>query len=108
MIVPTKSDGTPYYTQRVNLDGQDYQFQFQWSTRQSRWYLSLLDANGDLLVGSMKLVVNWPLLRYYHGRAGVPTGELWVVTLGTSDAPPGIDELGEGLRCELSYYPAGS
>ena len=108
MIIPTLADGTAFYTQRTNLDGSDYSLVFQWSTRSQRWYLSLYDADGSLLIGSMKLVINWPLLRYYHGRAGVPAGELWVVSLGSSVEPPGFDELGEGLRCELTYYPAGS
>jgi hypothetical protein len=106
MIIPTNSDGTAFWTQRTNLDGSDYQLEFQWSTRQARWYLNLYDSDGNLLIGSVKLILNWPLFRHYHGRAGVPAGELWVISLGSSVEPPGFDELGAGLRCELTYFPA--
>jgi len=107
VIIPTLSDGTAFYTQRTNLDGVDFQLDFRWSTREGRWYLRLLDTLGNTLVGPMKLVVNWPIMRYFHGRDGVPTGEFWVMTLGASNDPPGLTELGEGLRCQLEYIPAG-
>jgi hypothetical protein len=108
VIIPTLSDGTAFYSQRVNLDGTDFQLDFRWSTREARWYLRLLNTTGDVLVGPMKLVVNWPLLHYYHGREGVPTGEIWCMTVGASTDPPGISELGEGLRCQLEYIPLGA
>jgi hypothetical protein len=108
MIIPTLSDGSALYTQRVNLDGSDYQLGFRWNTRQARWYMSVSDVDGTLLASSLKVVPNWPLLAYYHGRAGMPPGELWCVTLGVSTDPPGLDEMGEGRRCTLLYYPAGS
>ena len=65
MIIPTLSDGTAFYTQRTNLDGTDFQLDFRWATREARWYVRLLDTLGNVLVGPMKLVVNWPLMRYY-------------------------------------------
>ena len=108
MIIPTLSDGTAFYTQRTNLDGTDFQLDFRWATREARWYVRLLDTLGNVLVGPMKLVVNWPLMHYAHGRPGVPAGELWCMTLGASNDPPGISELGEGLRCTLEYVPFGT
>ena len=103
MIIPTLFDGTPYYSQRTTLEGVDYQFEFRWSVRESRWFLNLYDALGAPLILGMKLQTNWSLLRYYHGRPGVPAGELMAVTLGTSDDPPGLTELGIDQRCTLQY-----
>jgi hypothetical protein len=108
MIIPTLSDGSALYTQRVNLDGQDYQLDFRWNTRLARWYLNLRDSDGALLAASLKVLTNWPLLAYYHGREGMPPGELWCVSLGVSSDPPGLDEMGEGRRCTMVYYPAGT
>jgi hypothetical protein len=105
MIIPTLSDGTAFYTQRVNLDGSDYTFDFRWNTRLQRWYLNLYDSAGTLLAASLKIVLNWPLLHYLHARDGMPAGELWCISLGSSVEPPGLDDMGEGLRCELTYFP---
>jgi len=108
MIIPTISDGTPYYTQRTNLDGVDYQLDFQWSTREERWYLSIRDTLGSLLAGPSKLVVNWPVFHRRTQREGMPAGEIWCMTLGSDLTPPGLTDLGAGLRCELTYFPAGT
>ena len=107
MIIPTLSNGSAFYTLRVNFGGTDFQLDFKWSTREARWYVRLLDTTGSALIGPMKLVVNWPLMHYYHGRAGVPTGEIWCMTSGAANDPPGFLELGEGLRCQLEYIPEG-
>ena len=105
-LIPTLSDGSTYYTTRVNLDGTDYDFGFSWSTREARWYLDLTDAaTGVMLVAHMKLVCAWPIWRYYHFIPDMPTGELFVLTRTSDDTAPGLTDLGEGLRCELIYYP---
>lgn len=99
----TKTDGTAHYTFRTTLDGSDYLFELDWSTREERWYLSLYDVTGALLCGRVKLVPNWPLLRYVHHRSGMPSGELAVVTSSERKQPPGLYELGPDARCELVY-----
>ena len=108
MIIPTLSDGTAFYSQRTTLDGVDYQLEFRWSVRESRWYLNLYDALETPLILGMKLQTNWPLTKYYKGRVGVPQGDLMVISLGVADDPPGLQDLGAGLRCELHYFPPGS
>ncbi len=100
--IPTLPD--PYYTTRARLDDRDYTFEFWYSTRSGRYYLNLLDAEETPLVCGLKLVCNVPLLRFHHHKDGVPAGEL-IVTCATLDVtPPSLGELGEGLRCELSYF----
>ncbi len=107
IYIPTKFDGeTPYYTQRVTLDGIDYQFRFDWSVRESRWYLALLDTDGSLICGPLKILTNWPMLHFYKTRTNCPQGELIAVTLSADDSPPGLTDLGIGRRVELIYVPA--
>lgn len=104
LTIPTQQ-GVPFYTQRTALDGRDYTLRFAWNQRAQRMYLDLLDATkGDapILVG-LKLITNWPLLRAYHARPGVPPGELGVLTKLADTSPPGLNDLGVGLRCELVY-----
>lgn len=108
MLIPTIYDGTPYYNQRTNLDGVDFQLDFQWSVREARWYLSIRDTLGELLAGPSKLFVNWPVFYRRGQRSGMPAGEIWCMSLGPSDDPPGLNELGQGRRCDLNYFSAGT
>jgi hypothetical protein len=104
--IPTLTDGTTYYSLRTTLDGLDYQLDLDWSPREDRWYLTLRDSQGELLMGATKLVQNIPLLRYRRHIAGTPAGELVVSTLGTDDSPPTRLELGPDGRCQLCYFEA--
>ena len=56
----------------------------------------------------LKLVANWPLLRHYHHDPRVPPGEFFVMDLTGDRTPPGLDDLGEGKRCELTYFEVGT
>jgi hypothetical protein len=97
--------GTPRYRERVVLDGREYVLVFRWSQREERFYLDLLDTNDALLVGSIKVVANWPLLRDSRGSGiALPAGEL--VALDTRSAPedPRLDELGGTIQ--LTYVSA--
>jgi hypothetical protein len=106
VYIPTLYDETPYYTQRTTLDGVDYQLQFQWSARESRWYVSLLTTAGALICGPLKVLTNWPLLRWYKQREGCPAGELLAMSLSQDSSPPGLTDFGIGRRCSLVYVPA--
>jgi hypothetical protein len=103
IAIPTVA-GEPYYTQRTRLDGRDYNLHFAWNEREERWRLSIHDDEDVPLVRGLKLVANWPLLRFYRFDPRVPPGELMVVDLTGSNEPPGLDDLGIGRRCELVYY----
>jgi hypothetical protein len=89
---------------RTKLDGRDFNLSFSWNEREERWYLAMADEEENVLVAGIKLVSNWPLLRYYHFDPRVPPGELVVHDLTSSNAPPGFDELGIDRRCQLGYY----
>lgn len=97
-------DGAAYYSQRCRLDGRDYTLRFAWNQREGRWYLTLLDAEDNLLVSGVKIVSNWPLLRYYQYDPDVPPGELMAQDATGDNSPPGFDEMGIGNRVELVYF----
>lgn len=108
LIIPTLTDGTAFYSLRTTLDGLDYQLELDWSSREERWYLSLKDSLGALLMGSTKLVCDIPFLRYRRHVDGTPPGELMVVTESQDNSPPGFFELGDGARCQLVYFEVGT
>jgi hypothetical protein len=105
LTIPT-SKIEAFYSQRTRLDGREYLLRFAWNQREERWHLSIFDEAEQPIVQGLKLVANWPLLRFYRADPRCPPGELWVMDLSGDGSPPGFDELGEGLRCELTYVPA--
>lgn len=107
LIIPTYSNAD-YYS-RTTLDGRDFNLRFQWNQYESRWALSIFDETGDvLLAGGLKLVCNVPLLRAYHYDERLPPGELVVVDQTLDGSPPGLEDLGEGKRCTLTYASPNS
>lgn len=112
----TAFDGTPsvipvipdraYTSQRINLDGRTYTLKLSWNQGQGSWYLSLYDSEETPLAQSVRLVSNWPLLRYYQSDPRVPPGELVAQDLTGDGSAPGFDELGIGKRVELTYFSA--
>ena len=101
LTIPTSSD--PYYVQRTDLEGKEYTLQFDWCTRESVWYLSIFDVEQVPLATGIKLVCNWPLT-YRLADNRLPPGDLLVITKKEADdSPPGLADLAEGGRCELTY-----
>jgi hypothetical protein len=100
-------DGSTYYSQRVRLSGRDYLLTLSYRTRIERWKLDVHTDEGDAVALGVPIDCNWPLLRSYRGRAHCPAGDLIAVTTQTSTLPPGLTELGENKRVELTYYEPG-
>lgn len=101
LVVPTGSD--PFYTQATTLEGATYLLTFAFSQREACWYLSIATEEGDDIYNGMKLVCNWPLTKKCADPRLFP-GELLCLSNSTDLTPPGLTELGPGLRCELTYY----
>lgn len=97
--------GVPRYRVRDVLDGVEYLLVLRWSQRETKWYLDLSNANGDLLVAAIKVVVNWPLLADVRGSGlALPAGELVAMDTRSTPADPGLDELGDSIP--LLYFSA--
>ena len=79
-VIPVTIGDAAHFDERVELDGVTYVLTFHWNARRGLWALDVNvpgadfdDLNG---VAGMTIVANWPLLRRYHYRNGVPPGEL--------------------------------
>lgn len=101
ILIPT--DTEPFYTQRVTIEGSEYLLKFDYSSREDRWYLSVATIDEDFIVRGWKLVTNVMLGPRIADRRIFP-GALVVLTDSLDQSPPGLDELGEGLRCQLYYF----
>lgn len=95
--IPTRSD-LPLFSQITALDGKDYLLTFSLNSRDDRWYLTVSDENGALLADSVKLVVNFPLLRNLQDP-NAPRGVLYLNSEGGAECGP--NDLGS--RCALIY-----
>lgn len=103
IVIPTLSD--PFYSLRITLDGVDYNFDFNYSTREKRWYFDIYDVENNLLLAGTKVVCLYPLNAYQQEYYNLPPGTL-ICASGTDDnSPPTVDELGLNKRCLLIYYP---
>lgn len=102
--IPTSTDPKlGHYDERVRLEGQDYILGFDWNERDASWYLTLSTADGTVLARSIKIVLEYPLLRRLVDKR-VPPGELVAKDLTGRRLKPGLNDFGS--RVVLFYYPA--
>jgi hypothetical protein len=99
-IVPTFVDADDYQF-NVSLENVTYGMQFTWNDRDSRWFMNFLDSSGNILVGSIPLVLSWPLLRQYKYNLSLPPGTLYILDTNDTGQEPGRYDL--GTRCLLVY-----
>lgn len=101
MIVNTFPD--PYYDCQVTLDGRNYIFDFQYSSREERWYFDLSLNDGTPIAKGIKVVCGVDFLAKKRWNPNVPPGLLFARTTSKDASPPTLDELGIGKRVKLTY-----
>lgn len=100
--VPTYTDA--YYTEVVTLEGTDYLLQFDYSPRESCYYMSIATPDGADIVSGIKIVSSWPLI-YKYADPRLPPGELMAVAnTGATDPAPGLGQIGQNLPFTLIYF----
>ena len=102
VLLPVTSD-VPHYAFQVTLDGASYGFELFWNDQAEGWFVSLLDANGDPIVNSVRLTVDVPLFARY-ASASKPQGVLMAQDTTGRHQDPGRNDL--GARCLLLYFSA--
>ena len=73
--IPLSSD--PFYDQRAVLDGREFLLKFQYNERIDRWDLSISSETDIILRSSIRLVLDFPLIRK-RTRDDLPAGQLEV------------------------------
>ena len=66
------------------VDGTPHEFEFNWNTREDRWYLNLYTLDGTLVMAGIKLVSNY-LLTYRYTYDGRPAAEFMVADMTGND-----------------------
>lgn len=93
----------PFYSFTSTLDGIDYAFEFRFNQRENCWYFSIGLSDGTELANGIKVLCNRNLIRKFVDDR-MPPGLLMALS-GTPDTtPPGLNDLGDGLRVTMYYY----
>lgn len=101
--IPTQQNLSSW-SQRTQLDGTDYIIDFNWNGRDAAWYINLSTIEGTLLVGSIKLVSNRPLLKRFKYIDGMPLGEIVAYDGSGTIDQAGYGQLSNGV--DLIYIEA--
>ena len=83
--------GAFYFT--VELEGKDYQFNFQYNARDGFWYFDVLDTEGNQIRSGVRVVANFPLTRLAVMTTS-PPGELLCIDTRSDPSDPGLADLG--------------
>jgi hypothetical protein len=97
--IPLRSD-LDNYEFSVDIDSITYLFEIQWNTRNEQWCLIVKNEAGDVLVGSVPLLVNYSLLGRFKLNT-LPQGVLFLFDTSGRYADPAKADLGN--RCILLY-----
>lgn len=86
---------------RVTLEGTQYKIRMLWNALGGFWTLSLYTTENVSLLEGVKAAPLYPLLKSYH-KAGIPPGELRIVTLDNKLQMPGRTSFADG-KASLTY-----
>ena len=99
---PTRKD-LPAYKYVTTLDGTSYQLDFTFNDRMSKWFLSISDSQGNVIVDPVPIVATWPLFDRFKD-ARLPPGTLFAFDSSGQNMDPGRFDLGDRVR--LLYQEA--
>lgn len=92
----------PHHVFFVQLDGTTYGFELRWNTRAQGWFLSVLDAQGNLLLAGRRLVIGWGLTGRFRLRdKRLPPGDVMAIDTSGQGKEAGLDDL--GTRVVVTY-----
>lgn len=89
--IPLTATTSPSTRQETSFDGVSYLLTVRWNERESNWYLTIEDLEGDIVAASIKLVEGVALLRHFK-IYDVPQGFLCVFNNTDSGVDPGRDD----------------
>lgn len=99
--IPLLTD-TPSFFRRVRLSGVEYVVEFDYHERQDRWYFTLRDSAGVVLIAGQRVRSNRVANEQHVNRTGYPAGLLLFIDT-TPDARLNVGYADLGTRVKLYY-----
>lgn len=81
------------YEASFQLDGETFGLRARYNNRVDSWFLTLIDADGSIIVGSRRVTVGNLLFPWLVGR-NRPAGQLLAIDTEDEDGDPGRHDLG--------------
>jgi hypothetical protein len=102
--IPLLSEKAARWEIKVDLSGKRYGFYVSYNTRQDAWFMSILDANGNLLLAGIRLVPGVAFLDKYRASVPeLPPGKLWLVDLEGNPGSAEVTRTNLHTRFALKY-----
>lgn len=102
VTIPVKGEElVPFFEMRIELESVTYTLEFRWNDRDGAWYMSIGDAEGEIIAAGRKVVIDLPLFfRFVDPR--LPPGQFFGVDTSGQKLDAGYEDLGE--RVQLIYF----
>jgi hypothetical protein len=97
------SQTIPYYSEIVELDGENFILTFKWNVREEAWYFSIYQEDETPVLVGVKLVTGWNPIRRLSG-SDRPLGIFFTYDTTETDTEPSFSTL--GTQIQLLYADA--
>lgn len=94
-------------SQTVELDGRVYRLSFRYNVRLDSWFMDIATDRDEVLIGTIRLVLDWPLMfgKDYDDR--VPAGDFYALCpTGRARNDPGRGAFADPSCIQLYYIEA--
>jgi hypothetical protein len=103
-VIPVFSEKSSRWEVKVDLSKKRYTFYVSYNTRCDAWFLSILDAENNLLLAGLRLVPGVFLLGKYRASVPeLPPGELWLVDVQSKLSTAEVTRNNLHSRFALTY-----
>lgn len=92
-VIPTRTDLEDYEIE-VELTAVSFLLRFTWNYREEFWFMTVSDADSNIVAAGIKIVISKPLLLEVPGTAK-PDGNLIAIDTSGEDVEAGLNDLGE-------------
>jgi hypothetical protein len=104
VIIPEYSGQTSRWEAKVDLSGVRYTINISWNAQMEHWIMALMDTNGKLILGGIRLSKGRDLLQKYKAYCtDLPPGEFWILDNQGDYKTAELDRTNFSTRFVLCY-----
>jgi hypothetical protein len=108
VIIPEFSSQTSRWEVKVDLSGKRYTINVTWNAQMEGWVMALMDTNGKLILGGIRLSQGSDLLAKYKAYCtDLPPGDFYVLDDQGDFKTAELDRKNFSLRYSLCYDEGG-